>query len=307
MDVAFQMDHPSRLNPRTDTTFMLIEEAMKLGLRCHFFTPIDLSLNNGEVLARTSPITVDTANKTAFELGEAGTRSLHGMKVVWMRQDPPFNMSYITATHLLEHLLPDTKVVNNPIAVRNAPEKLSALHFPQFMPPTLVSMDSEVIHEFAAQHGAVVAKPLHGFGGRSVFKLAADDPNIDTLIEHWREATGEPLMWQAFLKEVATHDTRVLMVDGEIAAHFRRVPQGGSIRANMRVGGIAKAGELSAKQKEICLSLSPKFKKDGLLLVGLDLIGDHLTEINVTSPTGLRAAQALSGVNLAATLWEKLT
>ena len=301
------MDHPSRLHAATDTTFMLIEEAMRRGIACEFFTPIDLSWRGGEVLARTQPITVDMSQGQAWMLGEARTQSLHEVGVVWMRQDPPFNMSYVTATHLLEHLAPETKVVNDPAGVRNAPEKLFPLHFAPFMPPTLVSMDPTVIHAFAKSHGTIVGKPLHGYGGRSIFKLDASDPNIDTLIEHWREAANEPLMWQAFLKEVATQDTRVLMVDGEISAFFHRQPPAGSIRANMRAGGSARKQDvLSDRQQSICEAMGPALRQHGLLLAGLDLIGDYLTEINVTSPTGLRAAHKLTGANLAAKLWDKL-
>ncbi len=306
MKSAFQMDHPSRLNARFDTTFMLIEQAQKRGIDCTYFAPEDLSLNGNEVIARIQPITIDRAREPGWSLGEARTQSLHEMDVVWMRQDPPFNMSYITATHLLEQLQPDVKVFNDPAGVRNAPEKLSPFQFAEFMPPTLISADAKIIHEFAAKHGTIIAKPLYGFGGRGVFKLDKNDPNIDTLIEHWRETSGEPLMWQQFLPDVKTRDTRVLMIDGAIAAHFTRVPEEGSIRANMRVGGTPKAGELSKKQKEICTALGPMFHEQGLLLVGLDLIGDYLTEINVTSPTGLRAVEMLSGINLAALLWDKV-
>jgi glutathione synthase len=300
------MDHPSRLNPPTDTTFMLIEEAMKRGIECECFTPLDLSWRNGEVLARIQAITVDMAARQVWALGEPRTESLHAIDVVWMRQDPPFNMQYITATHLLEHVGKDTKVVNDPAGVRNAPEKLFPLHFSPFMPPTLVSLDPSLIHAFAGEHGTIVAKPLYGFGGRSIFKLDASDPNLDTLIEHWAEAAAEPLMWQAFLPAVATADTRVLLVDGEIGAFFTRQPPQGSIRANMRAGGTAKPGSLSAKQRTISEALGPVLRQHGLLLVGLDLIGDVLTEINVTSPTGLRAAHTLTGVDLASRLWDRL-
>lgn len=304
MLTAFQMDHPSRLNAATDTTFMLIEEAQKRGHQCFFFEPKDLSWHDGEVLARLAPLSLNGAD---WKLGDAQTQSLNDMGVVWMRQDPPFNMRYITATHLLEHVAQNTRVVNDPAGVRNAPEKLSVLHLEQYMPPTLVSLDAALIAEFAAEHGTIVGKPLHGYGGRSVYKFDAADGNIATLIEHWGESVGEPLMWQAYLPEVKTADLRVLLIDGEIRAAFQREPQGNSIRANMRVGGIAKQATLSEKQTEIVTAIGPLLKEQGLLLVGLDLIGDSLTEINVTSPTGLRAAQQLYGVNLAAELWNRLS
>lgn len=301
MRAAFQMDHPSRLNPVSDSTFMLIEENIARGGENYFFEPHQLSLQNGVLSARMQPITYHDGSYT---LGEPQLMPLRDMDVVWMRQDPPFNIRYITATHLLEHA--GTRVVNNPAGVRNAPEKLASLHLHEFMPPTLVSLDAEVIHAFAEQHQTVVAKPLHGYGGRSVYRFDAGDRNIDTLIEQWSEMSGEPLMWQAFLPEVATADVRIILVNGEIAAIFQREPQGGSIRANMRVGGIAKHMQASARHKEVCAKIGPMLKEQGLLLVGLDMIGDYLTEINVTSPTGLRAAQKLYGVNIAAQLWDTL-
>lgn len=308
MKAAFQMNHPARLNPHSDSTLAIIEEACRRGIACHFFTPTDMSWSASGVTARTRPISVDSGRTPVWELGEAATLSLHDMDVVWMRQDPPFNMQYITTTYLLERLLPETCVVNHPASVRNAPEKLSTLAFPQFLPPTLVSLDADTIAAFAEAHGTVVAKPLHGFGGHGVFKFTKGEANIATLIEQWAETAAEPLMWQQFLPEVATRDTRVLLIDGEVTAHFTRVPQEGSIRANMRVGGTPTAAKpLTPRQQEICRTLGPMFRTQGLLLVGLDLIGDYLTEINVTCPTGLRAVEQLSGVNLAATLWDRLS
>ena len=301
MQVAFQMDHPSRLNAASDTTFMLIEEAQRRGMRCWHFEPHQLSWKDGAALATMRPIHI-TPNGAM--LGDAVLQPLAAMHAVWMRQDPPFDMHYITATHLLEHA--GTRVFNDPRGVRNAPEKLSALHLHRFMPPTLVSHEAELVHDFAAQHAQVVAKPLHGYGGRAVYKFVAGDRNIDTLLEQNREAGGQALMWQAFLPEVKTGDVRILLVAGEIAAMFQREPQGDSIRANMRVGGIAKAMEPTDRHREICAAIAPMLKAEGLLLVGLDMIGDYLTEINVTSPTGLRAVQQLYGMNLAATLWDHI-
>jgi len=301
MRAAFQMDHPSRLNPVSDSTFMLIEENTKRGGENFFFEPHHLSWQSGTLSARMQRLTY---HEGAVSLGEAQLLPLKEMDVVWMRQDPPFNMRYITATHLLEHA--GTRVVNDPIGVRNAPEKLVALHLHELMPPTLVSLDPEVVHDFADQHGTVVGKPLHGYGGRSVFRFDAGDRNIDTLIEQWGEMSGEPLMWQAFLPEVATNDVRIILVNGEIAAIFQREPQGGSIRANMRVGGIAREMKVNARHQLVCEKVGPMLKENGLLFVGLDMIGDYLTEINVTSPTGLRAAHKLYGVNIAEQLWNAL-
>jgi glutathione synthase len=302
MKIAFQMDHPARLNPRSDTTFMLIEAAQKRGHQCLFFTPAHLSLRGNELITRAQPITVDIATSPAFTLGASASVSLHAMDMVWMRQDPPFDLNYITATHLLEFILADTPVFNHPAGVRNAPEKLSPLKFLSCMPPTLISADLSEIKAFAEAHGIVVAKPLYGFGGRSIFKLDANDGNIETLIENNLERGEPPLMWQQFRAEVVNQDKRVILIDGKVESVFGRLPASDSIRANMRVGGSPTPASLNARQQEICDTIGPMLVRDGLLFVGLDLIGDYLTEINVTSPTGLRAAQALYGINVADTL-----
>ncbi|MFZ4541712.1 MAG: glutathione synthase [Rickettsiales bacterium] len=304
MKIAVQLDHPSRLNPTSDTSFMLMEEAGKRGHSVSFYEAPSLSWSNGDITAPLTPITIDSATKPVFTLGETNPASLREVDIVLMRQDPPFDMSYITATHLLEHLAPEVKVWNNPASVRNAPEKLSILGFAQFMPPTLISRDPAAIAAFAEQHDAIVAKPLYGYGGRSVFKLSRGDSNLETLIEHWMEASKEPLMWQQFRPEVKNADKRVLFINGKVEAVFGRTPGDNSIRANMRVGGTPVKAELNAHQQHICDTLSPFLKQRGLMLAGIDLIGDFLTEINVTSPTGLRAAQKLYGLNLAATFWE---
>lgn len=302
MKSAFQMDHPSRLNAATDSTFMLIEEAASRGIETFFYEPHQLTWQSGTLSARMQSITHAEGN---IVLGEPSLTPLAEMDVVWMRQDPPFNIRYITATHLLEHA--GTKVVNDPRGVRNAPEKLAALALHQYMPPTLVSLDPAVVHDFADAHHTIVAKPLHGHGGRSVYRFSKNDPNIDTLIEQWSESMGEPLMWQAFVPEVATGDVRILLVNGEVGAIFQREPQGDSIRANMRVGGIAKKTAMSPRQQEVCNIVAPMLREQGLVFVGLDMIGDYLTEINVTSPTGLRAAQQLYGINIAEQLWDAVT
>ena len=285
---------------------MLIEAAQARGHECHFYEAPQLSWRAGEVVAPLTPITIDMATSPVFSLGESKPTSLHTIDVVLMRQDPPFDMAYITATHLLEQILPDVAVWNHPASVRNAPEKLSILGFARFMPPTLISRDLAEIRAFAAAHDAIVAKPLYGFGGRSVFKLSRGDANLETLIEHWSEQSREPLMWQQFRPEVTSDDMRVLFIDGEVAAAFGRTPQAGSIRANMRVGGQAVVHDLSPRQQEICAALSPFLKAQGLMFAGIDLIGDLLTEINVTSPTGLRAAGKLYGQNLAELFWKKV-
>jgi glutathione synthase len=304
MRVAFQLDHPARLNPKGDTSFMLIEEAARRGHECYFYEAPQLSWRHGEVVAPLAPIRIDMQAETVWTLQPSASTSLREMDVILMRQDPPFDMGYITATHLLDQVKDEVLVVNDPAGVRNAPEKLSILQFAQFLPPTLISLDPVEIAKFAAEHEAIVAKPLYGYGGRSVFKLMRGDSNVETLIEHWSERSREPLMWQQFRPEVVNADKRVLFIGGEVAGVFGRTPADNSIRANMRVGGTPVAAELNAKQKKICDTLSPYLKDQGLLLAGIDLIGDYLTEINVTSPTGLRAAQKLYGVNLAKKVWE---
>jgi glutathione synthase len=305
MKIAVQLDHPSRLNPLSDTSFMLMEEAQARGHAVYFYEVSQLSWVRGDVRAMLTPLCIDMAANPVWSAGEATETSLFDMDVVLMRQDPPFDMAYITATHLLEQLVPKVKVFNNPASVRNAPEKLSIMGFSQFMPPTLISRDAQSIAAFADAHEAIVAKPLYGFGGRSVFKLVRGDANLKTLLEHWCETSREPLMWQEFRPEVKNSDKRVLFIDGAVEAVFGRMPEEGSIRANMRVGGTAVPSDaLNPRQQEICAALSPFLKAHGLMLAGIDLIGDYLTEINVTSPTGLRAAQRLYGVNLAQVFWD---
>ena len=306
MRIAFQMDHPSRLNAKTDTTFFLIEEGIARGHTCYCYPVEMLSWRHGEVGAQLQRITIDQSKSPIWSLGTPEPHSLHALDVVFMRQDPPFDMRYITATHLLEQLQPNTRVFNDPAGVRNAPEKISPLAFRQFMPPTLISLDVAEITAFAREQNTIVAKPLYGYGGRGVFKLASADPNIETLIEHWMERGHEPLMWQQFRPEVTSADKRILLIDGEVASVFQRKPADHSIRANMRVGGTPEKSTLTAREEEICATVGPWLKKEGLLLTGLDVIGSYLTEINVTSPTGLRAAQTLYGTNLAAAIWDHI-
>jgi glutathione synthase len=253
------------------------------------------------VIAQATPIRIDMNANPCFTLGEPITMPLASCAHVLMRQDPPFDMAYITATHLLEHA--GTKVWNHPASVRNAPEKLSPLMFADAMPPTLISQNEMEILAFASQCGEVVAKPLHGFGGRSVFRFKTGDANLRTLIEQINETSGVPWMWQQFLPEVSTGDRRIILIGGEVAAVFGRTPEAGSIRANMRAGGTPVKASITAKQQAICDRLSPMLQAEGLALVGLDVIGDYLTEINVTSPTGLRATQGLYGANLAQNFW----
>lgn len=304
MKIAVQLDHPATLKAKTDTSFMLMEEATRRGHTVFYYEAPQLSWKAGAVSAPLTAITVDMTKSPVWTTGETAHTNLSEIDVVLMRQDPPFDMAYITATHLLEQLPNHVHVWNNPASVRNAPEKLSVMGFAQFMPPTLISRDPAAIMSFAAEHEAIVAKPLYGFGGRSVFKFARGDSNLETLLEQWSESSAEPLMWQQFRPEVKDSDRRVIFMDGKIAAVFGRAPAEHSIRANMRVGGTPVKAELTPKQLSICEALSPFLCTQGLMLAGIDLIGDYLTEINVTSPTGLRAVQWLYGINLAETFWD---
>ena len=283
---------------------MLIEEAQKRGAEVYFYEPEQMSLHGRELVAPIQRITLDMAANPVWTADAPHRHALNEADVILMRQDPPFDMGYITATHLLEQIMHEVPVWNNPVSVRNAPEKLSVMGFAQYMPDTLISRDAPMIAEFAARHEAIVAKPLYGFGGHSVFKFNRGDSNLETLLEHWTATSREPLMFQQFLPEVKTADRRVLFIDGKVATTFARIPEGDSIRANMRVGGTATASpELTPRQREICDHLAPFLRSNGLLLAGIDFIGDYLTEINVTCPTGLRAAQRLYGINLAEKFW----
>lgn len=301
---ALQIDPPAQLNPASDTSIALGLEGIRRGLSCYFFRPRDLSWHNGTLTARAQPLSLRESSTDWFTLGAAQTIETASLDVIWMRQDPPFNMEYITTTHLLEHA--GCRVVNDPIAVRNTPEKLAALHFSQYMPPTLVSENESAIAAFAREHGTVVAKPLHGYGGRSIFKFAHTDGNLPTFLEFWREHYAEPLQWQAFLPQVKDADRRIILINGELRSCFGRIPESGSIRANMRVGGEAVKAEPTPRQLEIAGVIGDYAKKNGLLIVGLDVIGDYLTELNVTSPTGFRAAQRLYGTDLARDAWDAL-
>ncbi len=306
-NTSFQIDPPSGLNFRADTSLMLAVEGQKRGYDVWWHAPQSLTCLNGEIRATLQRLTLDNdalkaGDARGVTLGEVKECALNELHSVWLRQDPPFDMGYITSTHLLERS--GTRVFNNPAGVRGAPEKISPLAFAHYMPPTLIATDADAIHRFTREQGTVVAKPLYGYGGRSVFKFAHDDGNLATFLEFWRESSNEPLMWQAFLPEVKTGDRRLILIDGTLHACFGRTPEQGSIRANMRVGGEPVAAEPTARQIEIAQAVGVMAKAQGLLIVGLDVIGDYLTEINVTSPTGLRAAEKLYGINLAANAWD---
>ncbi|WP_407149554.1 glutathione synthase [Bradyrhizobium sp. ORS 86] len=304
LNVAVQMDPIARINVRGDSTFALLLEAQKRGHGISYYTPDKLSLRGDELVAPVQLLTVRDEVGNHFTLGEPKREPLNAFDVVLLRQDPPFDLAYITSTHLLERIHPKTLVVNDPAAVRNAPEKLFVMNFPQLMPPTLISRDLDEINAFRDQHGAVVMKPLHGHGGAAVFRVMPQDMNFGSLFDMFSVTFKEPWVIQRFLPEVKHGDKRIILVDGEFAGAVNRVPATDDLRSNMVRGGAATATELSDREREICTTLGPALRKHGLMFVGIDVIDGNLTEINVTSPTGIRAIQRLNGPDIAAKIWD---
>jgi glutathione synthase len=304
LNVAVQMDPIARINIRGDSTFALLLEAQKRGHGLSYYTPDKLSLRGEELVAPVQNLTVRDEVADHFTLGEPKRESLTNFDVILLRQDPPFDLAYITSTHFLERIHPKTLVVNNPVSVRNAPEKLFVMNFPQLMPPTLISRDLDEINSFRDQHGAVVMKPLHGHGGAAVFRVMPQDMNFGSLFDLFSVTFKEPWVIQRFLPEVKHGDKRILLVDGEFAGAVNRVPAADDLRSNMVRGGAAQATDLSVREREICATLGPSLRERGLLFVGIDVIDGNLTEINVTSPTGIRAIQRLGGPDVAARIWD---
>jgi len=304
LNVAVQMDPIARINVRGDSTFALLLEAQKRGHGLSYYTPDKVSLRGDEVAAPVQTLTVRDDAGDHFTLGEARREPLASFDVILLRQDPPFDLAYITSTHLLERLQPKTLVVNDPSAVRNAPEKLFVMDFPRLMPPTLVSRDLDEINAFRDEHGAVVMKPLHGHGGAAVFRVMPQDMNFGSLFDMFSVTFKEPWVIQRFIPGVKHGDKRIILVDGEFAGAVNRVPAADDLRSNMVRGGVAKATELTPREQEICATLGPALRARGLLFVGIDVIDDQLTEINVTSPTGIRAIAGLGGPDIAAKIWD---
>ncbi|GLK79281.1 glutathione synthase [Methylopila turkensis] len=305
--VAVQMDPIERINIAGDSTFALMLEAQRRGHSLLVYTPDKLSQSAGEVTARVRPAEVRDVAGDHVTLGEERRLSLGAeADVVLLRQDPPFDMAYVTTTHMLERIHPKTLVVNDPAHVRNAPEKIFVLDFPQLMPPTLVTRDKAEIDAFRAAHGDIVVKPLYGNGGAAVFRLTADDLNYGSLVDFFSTSFREPWMVQKFLPKVSEGDKRILLVDGAFAGAVNRVPAKGDLRSNMVRGGAATATELSPREREICETLGPELKRRGLIFVGIDVIDGNLTEINVTSPTGIRAVKRLGGPDAAAMTWDAI-
>ena len=306
LKVAVQMDPVEGINIHSDTTFLMMETAQERGHSLWVYTPDRIALEEGKVLARGRPLTLRRELGDHFTAGDMEQRELAEFEVVLMRQDPPFDMAYITATHFLEKIHPQTLVVNNPAEVRNAPEKLFVTGFEGVQPPTLITSDIDAIYDFRARHGDMVLKPLYGGGGSGVARLKADDPNLDALIELHTMIGREPVIAQKFLPAVAKGDKRILLVDGEPVGAINRVPAEGQVRSNLRVGGRAEQVELTARDKELCAIIGPQLKARGLLFVGIDVIGDYLTEINVTSPTGAQQLKRFSGIDASAAMWDRI-
>ncbi|MEE9317996.1 MAG: glutathione synthase [Rhodospirillales bacterium] len=306
LKVAIQMDHIESVDVDADSTFVLALEAQKRGHRLFHYLPEQLSFASGRLLAQAQPLSVKRQKGAHYDLGPSETIDLGQLDVVLLRQDPPFDMGYITTTHLLEHIHPGTLVVNDPAEVRNAPEKLYVNRFPDLMPPTLISSDRDRITAFRAEHKDIILKPLYGNGGAGVFHVTPEDENLSALLEMFTEFYREPIIAQKYLAEVRDGDKRIILIDGEAAGVINRIPAEGEARANMHVGARPVKAELSKRDREICDAIGPDLKARGLIFVGIDVIGDYLTEINVTSPTGLQEIDRFDGVSLEAQIWDAI-
>jgi len=305
--VAIQMDHVSTIGIEGDSTFVMALEAQKRGYKLFHYEPQGLSLSNGRVIAAGQTLEVRPEKGNHFTLGEYQTIDLEtDSDVVLLRQDPPFDMSYITTTHLLEMVHPKTLVVNDPKEVRNAPEKIFVTKFPDFMPPTLITRDRDQVRAFRKEHKDIIVKPLFGNGGAGVFHIKPDDENLTVVLEMFEAQSRDPIIVQAYLKDVRSGDKRIILIDGEIAGATNRVPQEGEARSNMHVGGQPEKSQLTDREREICAVLGPELKKRGLLFVGIDVIGGMMTEINVTSPTGLQEINRFDDVCLEADIWDAI-
>jgi glutathione synthase len=306
LNVAVQMDPIERINIRGDSTFALLLEAQRRAHALSYYTPDRLALADGKVSAAVRPLVVRDAPGDHFTLGEPRVTDLSTFDVVLLRQDPPFDLAYISTTHMLERIHPKTLVVNDPAHVRNAPEKVFVTEFPELMPPTLITRDLDAIKAFRAEHGDIVMKPLYGKGGEAVFRLEREDLNFGSLYDLFATMLREPWVVQKFLPAVKDGDKRIILVDGEFAGAVNRVPAPDDLRSNMVRGGVPKATDLTAREREICARLEPALRERGLLFVGIDVIDGFLTEINVTSPTGIRAIKNLGGPDVAALIWDKI-
>ncbi len=304
LKVAIQMDPIQSIDIAGDSSFVLALEAQARGHALWHYEPRHLSFREGRVIAEARRLTVRRKTGDHFTLGDAEHLDLSTVDVVLMRQDPPFDMAYITATHILEHIHPKTLVVNDPASVRNAPEKLFVTHFPELMPPTLISSDVAEIKRFRDQYEDIIVKPLFGNGGAGVFHITPGDENLNSLLELFSQRSREPLIVQKYLPAVRQGDKRIILIDGEPLGAINRVPAAGEARSNMHVGGRAEKSLLTDRDREICAAIGPVLKAQGLVFVGIDVIGDYLTEINVTSPTGLQEVARFDGTQLEKAIWD---
>jgi len=303
LKVAVQMDHVSTVNIMGDTSFALSLEAQRRGHRLYHYTPDRLTQENGRIFARIEEMTVRDEKGNHFALGEPVRTDLSEMDVILLRQDPPFDMNYITTTHMLERIHPATLVVNDPAWVRNSPEKIFVTDFPDLMPETMITRDAAEVAAFRRKHGDIIIKPLYGNGGAGIFHMRQDDRNLASLLEMFTQMFREPFIVQRYLPEVRKGDKRIILIDGEPVGAINRVPAEHDSRSNMHVGGRAEHAELTAREREICARIGPSLKERGFILVGIDVIGDFLTEINVTSPTGVREVKRFGGADIAALFW----
>lgn len=304
MKVAIQMNHISTLQIRGDTTFALSLAAQERGYDLFHYTPDCLSMRDGCVIARLEPLTVRDEENNHYQLGEPAHTNLADMDVVLLRQDPPFDMHYITTTYFLERVHPKTFVINDPAWVRNSPEKIFVTEFSDLMPETLITRDIEEIKDFRVRFGDVVVKPLYGNGGFGVFYLKQDDRNLISLLDMFLQIYQEPFIVQRYLERIHEGDKRIILLDGEPVGAINRVPVATDIRSNMHAGGCVGRTDLTKRDREICARIRPALKERGLLLVGIDIIGDYMTEINVTSPTGIREIKRFGGADIASLFWD---
>jgi len=306
LKVACQMDPIERIDIRGDSTFAILLEAQRRGHDIFYYTPPNLALAAGRLIARGSSLEVEDRIGSHYTVFEARSEPLDAFDVVLLRQDPPFDLAYITTTHLLERIHPKTLVVNDPAAVRNAPEKVFVLDFQDLMPPTLVTRNLDDVKAFRAQYQDIIVKPLYGNGGASVFRIKPDDTNLNSLIELFQLVFREPFMVQQYRPEVRAGDKRIILIDGEFAGAVNRVPAEDETRSNLHVGGTPRPVELTGRDREICARLGPELKRRGLIFTGIDVIGPYLTEINVTSPTGIRQVKDFGGPDIAALMWDAI-
>ncbi len=304
LNIAVQMDHISTVDIKGDSTFALMLEAQRRGHKLAHYTVDRLSMRDSEVFAAVEEVKVEDKVGRHFALGEAISTDLSTFDVLLMRQDPPFHMGYITATHLLERIHPKTLVANDPREVRNAPEKLFVTDFPDLMPETLITRSATEIRKFRDEFRDIIVKPLYGNGGAGVFRIRENDQNLSSLLEMFETTWPEPFIAQRYLADVRSGDKRIILIDGEPVGAINRVPQENEVRSNMHVGGRAEAVDITAREEEICSRIGPALRQRGFLFVGIDVIGDYLTEINVTSPTGIREVKKFGGADIAGLFWD---